>query len=464
MSTRERLLVAVLVACSAWAAWLSFAVLEGKLPASWARRSLPTGKTAVPGSDCDCGPTSGRAPEAAAATSGSASAARKLERYTVCGREEGPPALAELPGLAQGDFRIAVHCGSRVHLIALDEGEGGGADGLRPRRVAALEGSSPSPAEALRAVVPVTADLDGDGRADLLVPQLLVDGQGIARGGALQLLRGRPEGGFERAQRALELAPSAVAPMKVSPGHDGLALVQLGAPALQRSNELWTVHGGPAPLRTHTRTSVGIGTAALAVADLDRDGLDDIAVSSETDQRVRLFRRAGQGEGEPLQWDVPGLHEMLSTDLDGDGALDLVLVGTKLWFVLASKTELVPRVLPESSALRDVHAVDVDRDGKLDLVGYAHPSIIAELQRADLSFERRTVLSIVGDAAIYSARLLQRSAQRPPNAWITSFAGGSEPTIEVSFAREVTIGSTLELAASARALPDAPLVERFALR
>jgi hypothetical protein len=286
----------------------------------------------------------------------------------------------------------------------------------------------------------------------------------------LHLLHARPEGGFDPARRALELAPGAVAALRLGAAPaDGLALIQLAAAQLARSNELWIVRGGPAPLRSETRTAVGVGATALAVADLDRDGLDDVAVASESEGRVRLFRGGAAGNAEPVQWDVPGAREALSADLDGDGARDLVLLGTRVWLVLASKSEpLAPRELAASDGLRELAAVDVDRDRKLDLVGYVHPQLVALLQRDQLGFERRTVATLSGDAAVYSARMLtlaaSESERESPIAWITTLSDGSEPAVEIAFARDVTLGSQLELAARAQPLPDAPLVERFGLR
>jgi hypothetical protein len=77
-----------------------------------------------------------------------------------------------------------------------------------------------------------------------------------------------------------------------------------------------------------------------------------------------------------------------------------------------------------------------------------------------------------GDAAVYSARVLALGSREqpseqpsgPPIAWITMLSSGNEPAVEIAFANELTIGSQLELAPRAQALPDAPLVERFGLR
>ena len=480
MSFGRRLLVIVLVGCSAWGAWLSFALLKGRLPDAWAQRSLRPVGTAVPAAAngaCDCGPSAMPAHACAQTVAPAAAPALGLERYAVCGREEAPPALAELSGLSPRGLRLAVHCGGSLHVIAL--GDGGA---WVPQRIAQLNASSASPAEALRAVTPLAADLNADGRRDLLAPVLLVDSQGNPRGGALHVLRGRLEGGFEPAQRALELAPGALASARLrAEGGEDLALIQLGAAQLARTNELWIVRSGAAPLRSAARSAAGLGAPALAVADLDRDGLDEIAVGSESEGKVRLFRgtAAADANAEPIVWDVPGMREALSVDLDGDGARDLLLLGTRLWLVLASKGELqAPRELLASDGLRELHALDLDRDGRLDLVGYAHPSLVALLQTAPLAFERRTFATLAGDAAVFSARLLAAEAPNTvaapalrggaapdgPTAWITMLSNGSEPAVEVAFARDLGFGARIALGTRVQPLPDAPLVERFVLR
>jgi hypothetical protein len=461
-------LSASLLLAGAWGAALTFAIERGRLPEAWARRSLHEAPTAVPAdpNSCDCS----RAPASpAAGTAASASAAgpaaatplgAALERFVVCGREEAPPALAELSALASGP-RLCVHCGSSVHLIAIEED----ANGLQPRRIALLSARSTSPAEALRAVAPIAADLDGDARTDLLVPVLLVDAQGSPRGGSLQRLLARPEGGFEPAARAIELAAGAVAAGRfdAEAGAD-LALLQLGDARLDRSSELWMVHGGPSPLRSSTRNA-GVGAGALAVVDLDRDGLDDVVVASESENKVRLFLAHDGDNAEPTVWELPAVREALSADLDGDGARDLVLIGARIWVVLAHANTLsAPRELAASDGLRDVTAFDLDRDGKLDLVGYVHPSLIALLQTSALAFERRTLATLEGDAAVFAARVAALGGGDAPDAWITTLSNGSEPAVEISLARDLAFGAHIALGSSARTLPDAPLSERFDLR
>jgi hypothetical protein len=356
---------------------------------------------------------------------------------------------------------LAVHCGSSVHVIAVDELAGS----LLPRRVALLNARSTSPAEALRAVAPIAADLDGDNRSDLLVPVLLVDAQGSPRGGALQRLRARPEGGFDAPGHVIELAPGAVAAGRfdADAGAD-LALLQLGDARLDRDSELWLVHGGPAPLRSSTR-SAGVGAAALVVVDLDRDGLDDVAVASEQEGKVRLFLARDGDKAEPKLLELPAVREMLAADLDGDGARDLVLVGARIWVVLAHAGDLPePRELLASDGLRDVQALDVDHDGKLDLVGYAHPSLIALLQQSALGFERRTLATLEGDSAVLAARVAALGGSDAPDAWITTLSSGSEPAVEIAIARDLAFGAHVALASSTRPLLDAPLNEHFALR
>ena len=100
---------------------------------------------------------------------------------------------------------VALHCGPSVHVITIEDDE----KQLRPRRLAELSVSSESPAESTRAVAPTSADLDGDGLFDLLVPFLLVDAQGSPRGGALERLRARSEGGFDAPAHVIDFAAGA---------------------------------------------------------------------------------------------------------------------------------------------------------------------------------------------------------------------------------------------------------------
>jgi hypothetical protein len=468
----------LLLLASAWGAALSFAVVRGRLPEPWARRSLAEAPTAVPAdrNGCDCTQAAaGTALGASAAgpAAGALAGAAPLARFVVCGREEAPPALAELRDLASTP-RLAVDCGSSLHLIAVEEL----ADGLQPQRVALLTARSTSPAEALRAVAPIAADLDGDTRSDLLVPVLLVDAQGSPRGGALQRLRARPEGGFDPPVRAIELAPGAVAAGRFD-GEAGadLALIQLGDARLDRDSELWTVHGGPSPLRSSTRNA-GVGASALVTIDLDRDGFDDVVVASESEGKVRLFLAHDGDSAQPTVWELPAVREALSADLDGDSARDLVLIGARIWVVLAHAGQaLVPRELAASDGLRDVQALDLDHDGKLDLAGYVHPSLVALLQTESgtapalrggpsvaLGFERRTLATLEGDAAVFAARIAQLGGSDAPDAWITTLSNGSEPAVEISLARDLAFGAHVALGSSTRPLPDAPLIEHFALR
>jgi hypothetical protein len=461
-------LTSLLLLASAWGAALSFAVLRGRLPEPWARRSLPEAATAVPAdrNACDCAQAAARpagtalGASAAVPAAGGLAGVVPLERFVVCGREEAPPALAELRDLASGP-RLAVHCGSSVHLIAVEEL----ADRLQPLRVALLTARSASPAEALRAVAPIAADLDGDAHSDLLVPVLLVDAQGSPRGGALQRLHARPEGGFDAPVRAIELAPGAVAAGRFD-GEAGadLALLQLGDARLDRDSELWTVHGGPSPLRSSTRNA-GVGASALVTVDLDRDGFDDVVVASESEGKVRLFLAHDGDSAQPTVWELPAVREALSADLDGDGARDLVLIGARIWVVLAQASQaLVPRELAASDGLRDVQALDLDHDGKLDLAGYVHPSLVALLQTSALAFERRTLATLEGDAAVFAARIALLGGSDAPDAWITTLSNGSEPAVEISLARDLAFGAHVALGGGARPLRDAPLVEHFALR
>lgn len=74
--------------------------------------------------------------------------------------------------------------------------------------------------------------------------------------------------------------------------------------------------------------TVGVETVAIAVADFDRDGLDDLFVATNGESRVLFFwgRRDGAlVEGETYRWGKPG-YWIGAGDLDNDGNLDALLL------------------------------------------------------------------------------------------------------------------------------------------
>jgi enediyne biosynthesis protein E4 len=111
---------------------------------------------------------------------------------------------------------------------------------------------------------------------------------------------------------------------------------------------------------------------ALAVADLDHDGLPDIVASRQLGG-LRLFRNLGGLRFEEVA--DSGLDDAATTgiaavDLDNDGDLDLVLAGLGSTRIMANRgdgTFVEAARLEGSGTTQHVLPVDLDGDGLLDL-------------------------------------------------------------------------------------------------
>jgi tetratricopeptide (TPR) repeat protein len=124
--------------------------------------------------------------------------------------------------------------------------------------------------------------------------------------------------------------------------------------------------------------------AALSVADANRDGSLDLVVLTSAGSIRRLSRRPGTGDAP--QWDtaeiatwqeIPsdGSARLLWADLDNNGATDLVASGTgggRVWLgnaQVGAPTGGGWDALAAPLDARVLSAVDLDADGRLDLVG-----------------------------------------------------------------------------------------------
>jgi hypothetical protein len=454
--SRSQLLLAAL-ACTAFAAlgWLL------------AQRRGPAGPARVAETACDCGTAAMGSPAGAIERAGRgqqpltqpAEGTVEAPRFAVCEREETRAALSRVPLLDAEPELWALHCGRSVHLIAV-EALGGT---LVPRRVALLQAPSAGPGEAPAAVETAAADVNGDGRADWVAPVLLADSRGVPRGGGLYVLGQRAEGGFDSPVRILAAAPGAVvaAELDGQPARD-LVLLQRHDATTARADELWLIHGGPAPLRAAQRPA-GVGTTAIAALDLDLDRRDDLAAASAREGRVRLWlsRGGALAQIEPIEMMVPGVEQLLPADLDGDGTRELVLAGERTWSVTPRSDAPVEAVaIAGSEGLRDLHFADATGDGQPELVGYAHPDLLA-LARTGDHFERSRVLSLRGEVSVVFARVTQLDRDPRPDVLMVVLATGAGSHVELSLAANVAPGTTLRFAAGAAPIADAALLQRF---
>ncbi len=131
-----------------------------------------------------------------------------------------------------------------------------------------------------------------------------------------------------------------------------------------------------------TRQVIGTGMAGVryaTVADIDGDGLPDIAAAAANGQ-IRWWRNEG---GSPVVWteysvdqSCFGGHYLIVDDLNGDGANDLLVAAwvtdSISWYIQdPSDPEGWERIEVESSFTDALTAfpADIDGDGDLDVVG-----------------------------------------------------------------------------------------------
>ncbi len=150
--------------------------------------------------------------------------------------------------------------------------------------------------------------------------------------------------------------------------------------ATARLGERLDLHA-PRPVGTPVAPDDRPMIAHVSIADLDRDGLNDIVVADAAANRITWIRQAPAGTfTESTIGEVAGPAHAQAVDLDRDGDLDVVVASLGVLFPNNAKIGSVivlendgrqaftKRVLVEQIArVSDVRAGDLDGDGDLDL-------------------------------------------------------------------------------------------------
>lgn len=115
--------------------------------------------------------------------------------------------------------------------------------------------------------------------------------------------------------------------------------------------------------------------SSLVVTDLNGDGRPDLAYYGEPKELVVQYNLGTNGWSAPKKWTIEdgtlGVDALAAGDLNGDGLADLVLLGENNCYFLAQKPghDLAePERLPYSGAVKAIQVLDVDGDGRDDLL------------------------------------------------------------------------------------------------
>ncbi len=115
--------------------------------------------------------------------------------------------------------------------------------------------------------------------------------------------------------------------------------------------------------------------ASLVVADLNGDGRPDLAYYGEPKELVVQYNQGTNGWSLPKRWPIDdgqlSPNALTSGDLNGDGRADLVLLGENNVCFLAQRADhslAEPEKIPYSGAVKSVQVLDIDGDGRDDLL------------------------------------------------------------------------------------------------
>jgi len=170
--------------------------------------------------------------------------------------------------------------------------------------------------------------------------------------------------------------------------------------------------------------------SAILIADFDRDGLPDLAVSDRAEQGAVLVRRGLGGGlfGEQTEYPSPRPTAMVTTDLDGDGWLDLALAsdGQDTVAVLhGAPAGFGPATSYPVTGLNGCIAVgDLDGDGIQDLVVTSGTKTGAAVVLRGLpggAFDQGTPFPVAEDPR--GVAIADLNGDRRPDLAVSSYAG-----------------------------------------
>jgi hypothetical protein len=281
-----------------------------------------------------------------------------------------------------GDARDAAVAGCSAYPVAGDLDQDGAADllfatcadSLLMYRADGSGGFAPAVelSVGLNAITTAVADLDGDGRRDILV---LGDAAGVP---ALGLVLADGAGGFLAPQLVALIVPGldAFEPDALAAGRvvrDGVPEVVVGE--LGRSGGLARAAVRDGVLGAPTAIATGLRPAGLSLRDLDDDDdLDLLVLDRSPDAMVALL---GPDLSEGPRTALGSLPRSIAlAHLDGDGSVDAVLMhGARLglWRGVGDGRFVAHREVEFPADVVELALPDLNGDGRSDLVAGLFP-------------------------------------------------------------------------------------------
>jgi hypothetical protein len=313
----------------------------------------------------------------------------------------------------------------------------------------------------------VVADVDGDGKRDLLSAGRQSD----------TILWHRNLGGTPPTFDTIPISTDTVSAQSVAAADldgdgDTDVVSTASVPGFPATGDelAWYENQGTTTFPTHAIFGGADGARAVAGADLDGDGDTDVATAGRPD-KIAWQRNVGgpgpQFEEQPIS-SLPGASLILAVDFDGDTDVDLVSAGTDGGVVAWQENNgsgvftqhTISSVEPDVSS---IDVADIDGDGDLDvLTALFSADTVAWLESdggTPPSFTRHVVVDDVDGAISVDAGdidgdgdtdVVVASSQDDTVAWFES-DGATPPT----FTRhDVTTTATLADGASAVLLVD----------
>jgi Tfp pilus assembly protein PilF len=192
---------------------------------------------------------------------------------------------------------------------------------------------------------------------------------------------------------------------------------------------------------------------ALTAADINNDGVFDVVALRTDGALMRISdqeKRKSWQVAEVAHWSggkdlAPGAVELFAEDVDNNGALDLIVAGPQQTQVYLADEQGRFEPLPAAVPLRAFAVIDLDGDGRLDLLGLSpagqpmqalnrgrkeyHSKALWMVANPKAGDERLNSFAIGGEVEVRSGTLVQK---QPINSVAIHFGLGEQRDVDLA--------------------------------